>query len=257
MGKLDGKVAIVTGCSSGIGKQIAIRFAEEGAKLAICARREDMLNETASICEERGAQVLPVKVDVSKTDEMEQFVNAVVARFGTVDILVNNAMSGVPYVPFEDIPLSYFDNFVQNMLYSNVRMMQLCFPYMKNKEASIINLGSSTSLGSNSDSFYQTAYGTMKGAIAALTRCVAGEWVKYNIRVNLIYPIAVTEAIADPSGRHSNSGILAEMANCPLKRYGDPYKDVAPVAVFLASSDSAYMTGQALRAEGGRYMGIG
>ncbi len=256
MGKLDGKVAIITGCSSGIGKQIAIRFAEEGAKLSICARRQELLNETAKICMEKGAEVLAMVVDVSHMDELENYVAATVERFGTVDVLVNNAVSGVPYVPFEEVPLSFFDKFVQNMLYSNVRMMQLCFPYMKDKDASIINIGSSTSLGGEDEHFRQTAYGTMKGAIAALTRCVAREWGKYNIRVNLIYPVVVTEAIADPNGRHKDSGILAQMAKCALLRYGDPYNDVSPVAVFLASSDSSYLTGQALRAEGGRYMGV-
>ena len=96
----------------------------------------------------------------------------------------------------------------------------------------------------------------MKGEIASLTRVVAREWGRYNIRVNLIYPIVVTEAISDPNGRHSNSGMLAEMAKCELLRPGDPHKDVAPVAVFFASSDSAYIAGQRLRAKGGRYMGV-
>ncbi|MDO5734457.1 MAG: SDR family oxidoreductase [Eubacteriales bacterium] len=255
MGKLDGRVALITGCSSGIGKQIAIRYAEEGAKLAICARRMEKLEETARICREKGAEVLTVKVDIALEADLERLVEQTVERFGTVDILINNAMSGVPYTPLEEMPFDYFEHFVKTMLFSTVRLSQLCFPYMKGRDGSIINLGSSTSLGGKSD-FYQSAYGTMKGAIAALTRCTASEWGKYGIRANLIYPIVATEAINDPEGRHKDSGILEELAKNPLQRVGDAYRDVAPVAVFLGSSESSYITGQALRAEGGRFMGV-
>ena len=257
MGKLDGKVAVITGCSSGIGKQMAIKYAEEGANLAICARRLEKLEETAQICRKSGAEALTMKVDVADEKQLAAFIDATVSQFGTVDILINNAMSGTPYTPFEDVPLSYFDNFVHGMLYSTIRLMQLCFPYMKGeKDASIINIGSSTEYGGEKDGFHQTAYGTMKGAISALSRCVATEWGPYGIRVNTLYPIVVTEAIADTTGRHADSGILDEMARNPLKRAGDAYCDVAPVAVFLGSEDSHYITGQAIHVEGGRYRGV-
>lgn len=255
MDQLKNRVAVITGCSSGIGKQIAIRYAEEGAKLAICARRTDRLEETAAICREKGAEVLTVRVDIAMASDLENLVEETVKRFGTVDILVNNAMSGVPYTPLEEMPFSYFEHFLNTMLFSTVRLSQLCFPYMKESGGSIINIGSSTALGGNGN-FYQSAYGTMKGAIAAFTRCTAAEWGKYGIRANLIYPIVATEAIRNPEGRHKNAGVLEELANNPLKRAGDPYRDVAPVAVFLGSAASGYLTGQSLRAEGGRFMGV-
>lgn len=256
MGKLEGKVAIITGCSSGIGKQIAIRYAEEGAKLSICARRMEKLEETAAACRKRGAEVMAMSVDVSVMEQLESFVDATAKRFGTVDILINNAMSGVPYLPLEEVPLEHFDHFMNTMLHGTVRMMQLCFPYMKGKESAIINLGSSASLGGDAEDYHQSAYGTMKGAVAALTRCAAREWGKYGIRANVLYPIAMTEAISDPNGRHKDSGIEAEMSKNAFHRAGDTYRDVSPVAVFLGSSDSAFVTGQSLRAEGGRYMGV-
>lgn len=255
MGKLDGRVAIITGCSSGIGKQMAIRYAEEGAKLAICARRVEKLEETAEICRQKGAEVLAVPTDISVEADLEKLVQETVKQFGTVDILINNAMSGVPYIPLEEMPFDYFEHFLNTMLFSTVKLSQLCFPYMKNRQGSIINIGSSTALGGNSD-FYQTAYGTMKGAIAALTRCTASEWGKYGIRANLLFPIVATEAIKDPEGRHKDSGVLEELANNPLKRVGDAYEDFAPAAVFLGSTESSYITGQSIRVEGGRFMGV-
>ena len=100
MGKLDGKVVILTGASGGIGKQVAIRMAEEGAKLAICARRKEKLEDTKRLCEQAGAEVLAVQCDVSKREDLENLVNETVARFGTINVLVNNAMSSVSGIPF-------------------------------------------------------------------------------------------------------------------------------------------------------------
>ncbi|MBR3751565.1 MAG: SDR family NAD(P)-dependent oxidoreductase [Ruminiclostridium sp.] len=96
MGKLTGKVAVITGCSVGLGKQMALRFAAEGANLAICARSADKLAVTARECEAKGVQVLAMPVDLTNVDQLTAFVEAVAAKFGTIDILVNNAVSIAP-----------------------------------------------------------------------------------------------------------------------------------------------------------------
>ncbi len=255
MGRLDGKVSIITGCSAGIGKQMAIRFAEEGAKVAICARRGGKLLETAKLCEKAGGQALAVVADVSKPEDLDRFVQKTVERFGTIDILVNNAEGSLPggattQAPFIDTPMDYFDLFIQGGLYSTIRMMKLCFPYMKGKEdASVINFSSSTHLGGAALlGLHLSAYATSKAAITGLTRVVAAEWGQYGIRVNVIYPSVVTDTMeASPHYQF----ILPEMSKNLLKRPGCPEKDVVPVALFLASSDSRFMTGQALFVEGG------
>ena len=112
MGKLDGKVCIITGCASGLGKQEAIRFAEEGAKLAICSRTVAKLEETKRICEERGAEVLAFPCDIQVREQREAFVEATIEKFGTIDVLVNNAHNVTPLLPFlakslDDLEIEY------------------------------------------------------------------------------------------------------------------------------------------------------
>ncbi len=251
MKKLEGKVAIITGCSGGLGKYMAIRFAEEGAKLAICARSFDKLEVTAKACEAAGAEVLYKAVDLCVLEEIEAFVKDVVERYGTVDILVNNAISIKPPHPFMEHTLEYLDSVFRGGFYATWHLMQLCFPYLKDKKSSIINFGSATGdLGKKG----YAAYASCKEAIRALSRVAAREWGEYGIRVNTISPAAMTDHVKDSLpglDEKTREYVIASLSKAPMKRPGDPYEDITPVAVFLACDESQWVTGQNINVEGG------
>jgi NAD(P)-dependent dehydrogenase (short-subunit alcohol dehydrogenase family) len=165
MGKLEGKVAIITGCSEGLGKQIAKRFVAEGAKVAICARNITKLEATAKECEALGGEVFYQKTDLCEKDQMESFVKGAVDRFGTIDILVNNAISICPPHSFLDHTEDELRLTMTSGFLATWRMMLLCFPYLKGKNSSIVNFGS-TGGEMGMDGF--AAYASAKEAI--LTR---------------------------------------------------------------------------------------
>ena len=136
MGKLEGRVAIVTGAGRGLGKQVAIRFAEEGARISICARSLDRLEDTRKKCEQAGAEVFCFVCDVTKISDMEAYVAATAEHFGGIDILYNNAMATTcGRKPFEEQTQEDFDNFYQSGLMGSFHMMRLCFPWLKKKRA--------------------------------------------------------------------------------------------------------------------------
>lgn len=254
MGKLDGRVAIITGASAGMGKQVARKFAEEGAKLAICARHMDKLLDTVRICEAAGAEVLAMTCDVTKYDDLSAFVNATAERFGSIDILYNNAMSFSGYLkPFTEHTRQDWDAFYESGLIAVFHIMQLCFPYLRDSKygGKVICIGSGAGIEGNDG---MVAYGAIKEAVRAMVHHAAVEWGKYNINVNCLNPGAVTEAIWDAMKdwpEEDRDPIKMGYNPTIIGRFGDPYEDIAPVAVFLASDDSRHLTGQTIMAEGG------
>ena len=130
MGKLDGKVCLITGCASGLGKQEAVRFADEGAKLVICDIQEEKLMETKRICEERGAECTAVKVDLASREDREHFVEVAAEKYGTIDVLVNSAHYTTPLQPIlakslDDLELEY-----KIGIEAYFHLMQLCWEYI-------------------------------------------------------------------------------------------------------------------------------
>ena len=254
MGKLDGKVVLITGCSTGLGKQQAVRMAEEGARLAICARNETKLDETKRICEERGAEVLAMPVDIMDYDGLVDFVEATVERFGTIDVLVNNAHTITVPAPFLEKTIDDLDLEMRSSVYAYWHLMKLCFPYLRDRAGaggSIINFASEA--GVMGDSLY-APYAASKEAVRGLSRVVAREWGQYNIRVNTLCPNGMTENVSgglQSLPQQAREHIENAFVNNPFARAGDAYHDVAPVAVFLASDDSHWITGQNIHADGG------
>jgi NAD(P)-dependent dehydrogenase (short-subunit alcohol dehydrogenase family) len=257
MGKLDGKVCIITGCASGLGKQEAIRFAEEGAKLAICSRTVAKLEETKRLCEERGAEVLALSCDVTEADQREAFIEAVVERYGTIDVLVNNAHTTTPLLPFMAKTLDELELETKCCIYAYFHFTQLCAPHMMDKPgagASIINFSSKAA---REGTVGHAVYATVKSAVGGLTRTTARELGPLNIRVNSIMPGAITDNVE--VGLKEQTEEIQEWAatafkDNPFERAGDPHDDVAPILVFLASDDSHWMTGQNLHADGGCFI---
>jgi NAD(P)-dependent dehydrogenase (short-subunit alcohol dehydrogenase family) len=247
--RLDGKVVVLTGASAGLGKQIAICLAREGAKLAICARRVEKLVETANLCQQEGAEVLALPCDVSKVADLQNFIEKTVERFGTVDVLINNANFEADRLPFLDQEIDMLDTALRTGVYAHWHLMKLCYPYLKGKSSSIINFCSGT---------YQVgldmyaSYAADKGAIRALSMVVAREWGVDGIRVNTISPIAITDTINEKLAPEYSDWVKGMMTHNALQRIGDPAADIAPVVIFLATDESRWITGQNINADGGQ-----
>ncbi len=247
--RLEGKVIILTGVSAGLGKQLAICLAREGARLAVCARRMDKLTETAELCKKEGGEVLALPCDVSKYEDLKNLVEKTVEQFGTVDVLINNANFEADRMPFMDQDISMLDTALHTGVYAHWHLMKLCYPYLKGKSSSIINFTSG---------MYQVglelyaSYAADKGAIRALSMVVAREWGVDGIRVNTISPIAITDTIMHKLAPEYSEWVKDMMSHNSMGRVGDPAEDIAPVVIFLASDESRWITGQNINVDGGQ-----
>lgn len=249
--RLSGKVALITGAAGGLAKQTAIRYAEEGAKLALCDINAPGLAETVKLCEQRGAVVLAQSCDIAQSSQLETLVSSTVAKFKTVDILVNSAIAIKPPHSFIDHDIATLELAWSTGLVPTWHLMKLCYPYLKSKGGKIINFGSAA--GYSGLEGY-AAYAATKEAIRGLSRVVAREWGKDNINVNVINPGALTDTvqayIQTLPVEHQDPQFLGFKLGA-IQRYGDPYSDITPVMVFLASDDSRHITGQTFMVDGG------
>ena len=248
MGKLDGKVVMLTGAGAGLGKQSVIQLAREGARLSICDVRVDKLEETSEILRSAGAECLAIECDVSKYDNLTRYVDATVDRFGSIDVLINNANLQFEPVAFIDQNIDELERAMRTGLYSYWHLMKLCYPHLRGKSSSIINFVSGV---------YQIGHAGMstyvvdKAAIRALTMVVAREWGRDGIRCNNISPFAITDTIKENLPEEFKDFVMNNAAENALGRIGDPLTDIAPVVVFLASDDSRWVTGQNINVDGG------
>ncbi len=254
MSKLEGKICVITGASYGLGKQTAIRFAEEGANICICARNKDRLKETEELCRSKGAEVFSMSVDVSKVEDIEAFVAAIKEKFGRIDVLCNNAATISAPHPFLEHTIADLEEGLFSGLYGTWNMMQKCFPLMKDNGGSILNYGS---IGGVLGKPGFAAYAAEKEAIRGLSRVVAREWGKYGIRVNCICPHVVTDRFLEGIGsapQEVQDYLKAGMSNNAMGRMGLAYDDCTPAIVFMASDDSRWITGQTMHVEGGEFI---
>ncbi|MDR2108950.1 MAG: SDR family oxidoreductase [Coriobacteriales bacterium] len=257
MGKLDGKVCIITGTASGLGKQEAIRFADEGARLAICSRTVAKLEETKRLCEEKGAEVLACPCDVTVAEQREAFIDAVIERYETIDVLVNNAHTTTPLLPFLAKTLDELELETKCCIYAYFHFMQLCAPHMMDKPGAGTSIINFSSKAAREGTVGHAVYATVKAAVGGLTRVTARELGPLNIRVNSIMPGGFTDNCAE--GLQEQSEEIQKWAeeafkDNPFERVGDPYADVTPILLFLASDESHWMTGQNLHADGGAFI---
>ncbi|MBR2577162.1 MAG: SDR family oxidoreductase [Firmicutes bacterium] len=254
MGKLENKVCIVTGASGGLGKQTAIRFAEEGAIVCICARTEEALKETERICKEKGADVLAMTADVSDPESLKAFVGAIAEKYGRVDALCNNASTISAPHPFIEHTIEDLEEALHSGLYGTWTMMQLCFPLMKDNGGAILNYGSDGGV-SGLPGF--AAYATEKEAIRGLSRVVAREWGRFNIRVNCLCPKVATDRFLmgiEYSPVEMQEYLKASMTSDVMGRMGMAYEDATPVIAFLVSDEAGWITGQTIHVEGGDWI---
>ena len=246
MTELEGKVALVTGGGAGIGEAIARRFAEEGAKVVV-AERDKHSGQT--VAEAIGGLFVPV--DVAVRDQVENAVAQAVSVYGSIDIVVNNAWGGGSMSRVENKTDRQLSDAIAVAYYGPFWAMRAALPHMRDRGwGRVINVCSLNGVNAHMGTL---EYNAAKEALRALTRTAAREWAPYGVTVNAICPAAKSAAFLRALGNNPDVAAFADSTN-PMGRIGDPYLDIAPVAVFLAGEGCRYLTGNTLFVDGGSHI---
>jgi NAD(P)-dependent dehydrogenase (short-subunit alcohol dehydrogenase family) len=247
--RLEGKVAVITGASQGIGAAIAERFVREGAIVALCARRAAPLESFVRSLRAFGATVLSAALDVADHERLRQFIEEVAASRGALDILVNNAPA-VSYAPIAHMEVAAFrHDFCVNVDAAFAATRAALRIMTPRGSGSIINIASVSGLLALRG---MSAYGAAKAALIHFTRQTAVEAGAHNVRANVIAPGVINTAAtaAGFAGPHAEWGRRIA-AQVPLRRFGEP-AEVAALAAFLAADESAYISGSVITIDGGK-----
>jgi len=247
MRHLDGKAALVTGASRGIGRAICRRLAEAGADVAGLDIDLGLMDETAALCGEEGAKFLALEADVRDFRQVREAVKKVVAEFDSLDVLVNNAgitrdnllirMDEADWDAVLDINLKGVFNGIK----------AAARPMMKQRSGTIVNIASVVGVIGNAG---QANYSASKGGVIALTKTAARELAPRGVRVNAVAPGFIQTAMTDKLSEDARAHLIGQI---PLGRLGRP-QDVAAAVLFLVGPDSSYITGQVVRIDGGMVM---
>jgi len=248
MSKLNGKVAIITGAASGIGKASALLFAREGAKVVVADVTDELGKETVKMINESGGKAIFVHTDVSKVEDVKSVVKTTVDTYGKLDIIFNNA--GIEGVTADTA--NYPENVFDKVVAVNLKGVWLGIKYavpelLKNGGGSIINTSSVAGLVAFAGS---SAYNATKGGIIQLTKTAALEYAKQNIRVNCIAPGVIETPMIERYLKGQPEAKAAFVQIEPVGRLGKP-EEIAKAALFLASDDSSFVTGIVLVVDGG------
>lgn len=248
MGKLEGKSAIVTGASRGIGKDIALHLAKEGAKVVVNysgskEKAEAVVEEIKSF----GGEAFAIQANVDQTEDVQNLINATLEKFGAIDILVNNAG-----ITRDNLIMRMKEQEWDDVLNTNLKGVFLCTKavtrqMMKQRAGRIINI---TSIVGASGNPGQANYVAAKAGVIGLTKSSALELASRNITVNSVAPGFITTDMTDALPEEVKTNMLKQI---PLAKFGNP-EDVAKTVAFLASDDANYITGQTLHVNGGMYM---
>ncbi len=248
MRKLEGKVVVVTGASRGIGRAIALKLADEGAKVVVnYSGSQAKAEEVVAIIQEGGGEAIAVQASVSQTEEVTALMDTAVKTFGSLDILVNNAG-----ITRDNLLMRMKENEWDDVLDTNLKGVFLCTKavtrqMMKQRAGRIINISSIVGVAGNAG---QANYVAAKAGVIGLTKTTAKELASRNILVNAIAPGFIETEMTDQLPEDIKQGMLTQI---PLAKLGQP-EDIAKAVVFLASEDANYMTGQTLHIDGGMVM---
>lgn len=238
MSDVSGKVIIVTGAGRGIGRGMAIALAKSGASVVIAEINLDNANAVAAEIGELGLQALAIACDVGVASDVDAMVDAVVSKFGRIDVLINNAQAlFTESVPIEDFPEDRWDKTFQTGVKATWYCSKAVLPHMKNRGGKIINFGSGWGIYGAPG---WCDYAGNKEAIRGFSKTAAKEWAKYDIQVNVITPAIATPLQAEVAIRYPD---MPESKNLPGVHLGDAEADAGAAAIWLSSSASGKITG--------------
>jgi len=244
---LEGKVALITGASKGIGQAIAEMYAAAGAKVVVSSRKQEAVDQVAKSITDKGGQAIGVACNVGEAQDVQRLIEKTLSTYGTIDILVNNAAANPAFGPVVQTEGSAFDKIININLKAPFELAKQVYPYLKEKKSgSVINI---SSIGGIRPEQGLGIYSVSKAALISLTKVMAKEWGDDNIRVNVICPGLIKTKFSE--ALWSNEKIMSMIMKMQsIKRAGTP-EEIGALALFLASDSSAYCTGAVFTADGG------
>ena len=244
---LDGKVAVITGSSKGIGLSMARVLGRHGAKVVISSRKEEAIQKVAHQLAGEGINAIAITANTGKQNDLENLADKTIAHYGGVDIIINNAATNPVYGPFEQVDQLAYEKIMNVNLKGPLELCKLCLPSMKSRGGgSIINISSVEGLTPGNG---LGMYSISKAALIMLTKVTASEWARYNVRSNAICPGLIKTKFSEALTSNEQVMKLA-LSRIPAQRAGEP-DEMAGLALFLASDASSYCTGGVFMADGG------
>ena len=252
--RLAGRTAIVTGAGQGVGRGIAHALAAEGANVVIAARRHETGEPVAAEIRARGGEATCVETDVTRRDDVERCVRTTVERYGALEIMVHNAFRGGTPHRIESVGLDVWDDNSRTAAWGTYHCAVLAYPHLRDAGAlgRLILLSSPAGV---EGSVNLPLYSAVKAAQRSMCKSLSREWGPLGVTVNCIAPVAETPALTTA---FAENPVLKERVEqrASLRRIGDPERDIGGVAVFLASDEGGYVTGQTIVCDGGSFMGL-
>ena len=244
---VSGKVVLVTGAGSGLGKGYAQTFGEAGSTVICAGRNMERLGQTVQAIQDGGGKARAYSVDVTQLDSIHALVQAVVRDFGRIDVLVNNAQASASGVTIADHTTAQFDLALYSGLYAAFYYMQACYPHLKETKGSVVNFASGAGLFGN---YGQCAYAAAKEGIRGLTRVAATEWGPDGINANVVCPLAWTAALENFKEQYPEA-YEANVHMPPMGHYGNVETEIGRAVVQLCGPDFKFMSGETITLEGG------
>lgn len=248
MKRLEKNVTLITGGGKGIGFGLASAFAREGSDIVITGRTESRLIEAKKKLEDQyGVEVLAVVADGADEAQIKGVIAQTITKFGKINTLINNAQASSSGLSLIEHTKKDFDLAINSGLYATFFYMREAYPYLKETRGSVINFASGAGFFGKPG---QSSYAAAKEGIRGLSRVAATEWGPDGIRVNMIAPLAMTESLREWKENYPEL-FERTIQGIPLGRFADPMEDIGRVAVFLASEDASYITGETISLQGG------
>lgn len=244
--KLDGKVAIITGASKGIGESIARAYAEAGAKVVVSSRKQEAVDAVAEAFQKDGLEASAIAAHNGKTEELHNLVDKTIEKYGQLDIIVNNAATNPAFGPVVNTESSAFDKIMEVNVKGIFELCKKAYPELKKTQGNVVNIASIVGIRPDN----RTAiYSVSKAAVISLTQVFARDWGKDNIRVNAICPGFIKTKMSEALWK--NDKIHDQLVSMiPVNRMGDT-EEMSGLALFLASEAASYCTGGIYVADGG------